>query len=383
MSEQWKQLQDQMRDIDRKLVELLGQRQKLAEQASQLPTPRSETTYDRGPNEAAIAELAEYGYQWKLDAMFVGRVFRDIFDYSLRRQRGHVLESKRKSAGPSVRVRVGFQGGEGAYSYLAAVRHFGGREHVDVSYEGYDNFEHLLEAVRKGHIDFGLLPIENTTAGSINESYDLLAQMDLALVGEEIQRVEHCLVGFEHVQVNEVRRVLSHPQALAQCSEFLGSLRDCHVEAFADTALAVGKVRRDQDRSQAAIASAEAARIYDLNVLQRNIANQKHNYTRMVIVAREPVAYDNTVSCKTSLIFATRHEKGALVRCLNVLADYGLNLSKLESRPRAHKPWEYTFYIDIEGNIEEERVRQALGHLGTRGSYLKVLGSYPPAPSTL
>jgi chorismate mutase/prephenate dehydratase len=201
--------------------------------------------------------------------------------------------------------------------------------------------------------------------------------MNLALVGEEVVKVDHCLVALEPVPISRIRRIYSHPQALQQCSEFLNSLADCQAQSFSDTAAAARRLREDQDLSEAAIASEEAARLHGLTILKRSIANQKENYTRFVIVARTPVKVDARIPCKTSLVLATRHEEGALLACLNVLASHHLNLTKLESRPRPSTPWEYLFYIDFDGNVADANVEAALRELAGKTSFLKVLGSYP------
>lgn len=274
------------------------------------------------------------------------------------------------------RLRVAYQGTDGAYSQIAAEQHFALRASELVT-RGYDSFAALLEAVARGDAEYAMQPIENTTAGSINEAYDLLAAMSLHIVGEEVLRVEHCLVGLPGAGTAQIRRVYSHPQALAQCSVFLGGLRDCAIVAFTDTAMSVTKIRDERDPAQAAVASERAARLYGLSVLERGINNQVNNFTRFVVVAREPVSYPLELSCKTSLIFTTRHERGALVRCLSILADHGLNLTKIESRPRPDTPWEYLFYVDIEGNSADPSVHDALARVEEHSSFFKNLGSYP------
>lgn len=273
-------------------------------------------------------------------------------------------------------VVVGYQGTDGAYSQIAAENHFavlGDR----LKTRGYDSFPELLSAVASGAIEYAMQPIENTTAGSINEAYDLLARMDLHLIGEEVLRVQHCLVGLPGSDVSKIRRVFSHPQALAQCSTFLSAMPDCAVQAFTDTAMSVTKVRDEGDPTQAAVASARAAELYGLAILHRAIANQEYNFTRFVAVSRAPVAYDLNERCKTSLIFTTRHERGALVRCLSILADHDLNLTKLESRPRPETPWEYLFYVDFEGNAADPRIRAAVSGVEQHTTFFKLLGSYP------
>jgi chorismate mutase/prephenate dehydratase len=271
---------------------------------------------------------------------------------------------------------VGYQGTDGAYSQIAAEQHFA-QQLAALVCRGYDSFSALLEAVARGDVEFAMQPIENTTAGSINEAYDLLARMDLHLIGEEVLRVEHCLTALPGSHLGSVRRVYSHPQALLQCSEFLGNLPDCAVLAFTDTAMAVKKVRDEGDPAQAAVASERAAQLYGLQVLARDIANQRNNFTRFVVVARAPQDYPLSVPCKTSLIFTTRHERGALVRCLNILAEHELSLTKLESRPAPNQPWEYIFYVDFEGNVAEPRVAQAVERVREQTLSLKLLGSYP------
>ena len=271
---------------------------------------------------------------------------------------------------------VGYQGTEGAYSQLAAMHHFASAVEL-VRCVGYHSFREMLEALKAREVDYAVLPIENSIAGSINESYDLLAEMGLSLVGEEFQPIAHCLIGAADVAVTDIRRVYSHHVALAQCGEFLETLEDCHVEAFVDTAMAVEKVKQDADPAQAAIASEEAAALHGLPVLRRNIADHPENYTRMVIVASEPAHHERGVACKTSLIFSTIHEQGALARCIAIFAERGLNLTKIESRPKPDTPFEYIFYVDFEGSVDRETTQAALRDLESVTTFLKVLGSYP------
>jgi len=271
---------------------------------------------------------------------------------------------------------IGFQGIDGAYSQLAAQRHFARRNQTIVT-RGYESFAQLLQAVLAGDIDYAMQPIENTTAGSINDAYDLLARLDLHLVGEEVLKIEHCLAALPGTHIEDVRRVYSHPQALLQCSNYLGALSGAAIQSFTDTAMAMKKVRDEGAPDQAAVAGEQAAALYGLTVLARDIANQRSNFTRFVVAAKqtEPVALE--VAAKTSLILTIRHEHGALARCLNVLADQSLSLTKLESRPRPNSPWEYIFYVDFEGNLAAPEVASAIQQLKQHTLALRVLGSYP------
>lgn len=376
MSENLAELRKKLDSVDAAIVEALAARQHIVRQIGESKLRDESALRDLRREEDLLARAVERARAAGLDAYFVTRVFREVLDHSLRLQQHRLVDAQNPPRPAEREVLVGYQGAEGAYSHLAAMQHFSGRLR-GVTFKGFETFREMLEAVAAGEIDYAMLPIENTTAGSINEAYDLLAGADLALVGEEVQKVDHCLLALEDVPLSHVRRIYSHPQALAQCSEFLRSLHHCHVESFADTALAASRIRDEQDLSQAAIASEEAARLYGLTVIRRDIANQKENYTRFVVVAAAPLRFDLRIPCKTSLIFATRHEQGALLACLNVLAEHGLNLSKLESRPRPNTPWEYLFYVDFEGNLADPTVEQALRELAGRTSFLKVLGSYP------
>ncbi len=361
--------------IDARLVEALAARQRVVGEIGRAKAAGGPVR-DIAREEELLAAAAAKARAAGLDGWFVTRLFREILDHSLRRQQEHLTDEANPQRKAARTLTVTFQGTEGSYSFLAARKHFGARD-ADVAYRGCDTFLDILTAVEDGSADYAMLPIENTTAGSINEAYDLLARMNLSLVGEEIHEVRHCLLALEDVPLSRIRRVYSHPKALDQCTDFLRTLPHCQAEAYTDTAMAARKIREDEDLSQAAIASEEAAQLFGLTVLKRDIANQKENFTRFVVVAREPVKFDGRIPCKTSIIFATRHEEGALLRCLNVLASNHLNMTKLESRPRPHAPWEYLFYVDFEGNMANPAVEAALRALTAETSVLKVLGSYP------
>ena len=370
-------VRSQLDEVDRRIVDALVERDRLVMEVAARKAGKGDgRVRDPAREEALLTRLAAQGQAAGLDGFYVTRVFREMLDHSVRLQQEFLARQQNPTRGEQDELVVAYQGADGAYSHLAAMRHFGPRGGNTV-FRGYPTFRAMMESVRDGQSAYGIQPIENTTAGSINDAYDLLAQMDLSIVGEEVQKVDHCLVALENIPVSRVRRIFSHPQALAQCSNFLSSLTDCHVESFLDTAMAVQRVGAEQDLSQAAIASEEAARRYGLVVIRRDIANQKENYTRMVVVAARPEKVDARVAAKTSLILATKHEQGALLGCLNALATRQLNLTKLESRPRPHTPWEYLFYVDFEGNIEDPAVVDALAELRSKTSYLRVLGCYP------
>jgi len=273
-------------------------------------------------------------------------------------------------------LRLAFQGVPYAYSWLAARKYLAssGAEGLLI---GHRSFHDAIEALVGSEADLAFLPIENTTAGSINQVYDLLLSHRIWIVGEETWKVDHCLAGPAAVPLDSIRKILSHPQGLEQCSLFLQSLPRAEPVFRFDTAEAMKEAAETRDPAQAAIGAPEAAAAYGLVVLKEGIANQEENFTRFVALARQAGQFGPDVPCKTSLVLTTRHERGALLKCLAVLADNGLSMTKLQSRPRPGRPWEYMFFVDFEGNGAEERVARALEELTAVTVELRVLGSYP------
>jgi len=370
-----RKLRKEINQLDRQIVKALAKRFSLVQKVLTEKELANMTLRDKQREAELLGEAVRAGRQLGLDAYFVTRIFQEIIDYSLKIQKSKILEREDGSKKLDL-IRVAFQGIEEAYSHLAARKYFS--QYLDrVVFRGYPTFAEVIGAVEEGEADYGVLPVENTTAGSINEVYDLLLRTRLSIVGEEIYEVVHCLSAVAEVPLANIRRIYSHPQALAQCSNFLASLKNCHIESFIDTAEAVRKVKEDQDLSQAAIASEEAALAHGLVILKRGIANQKENYTRFFVLAREPVRVDPRIPAKTSMVLATVHKEGALARCLNILAVSHLNMTKLESRPRPNTPWQYLFYVDFEGNIADPNTQRAIEELKRETTFLKVLGTYP------
>lgn len=369
-------LRARLDELDTRLVTVVAERERAIEEVARLKASTDLAVRDLLREQHQLERLCELAKAHNLSAHLVQRLWSELLEHSLRLQHHHLVDGQNPDLRAKDPVRVAYQGADGAYSQIAAERHFAGVRSKLVTH-GYATFVGMLEAVSTGAADYGMLPVENTTAGSVNEAYDALTSTELCVVGEEVLRVEHCLLALGEVDPATIRRVYSHPQALAQCSVFLSGLTGCTVEAFTDTAMSVERVRKEGDPTQAAIASERAGGLHGLHVIARNIANQKQNFTRFMVVSRSPLRFDERIQCKTSLIFSTRHERGALVRCLNVLADQGLNLTKLEARPRPGAPFEYLFYVDFEGNQESAGVQRALARMQALASYWRVLGSYP------
>lgn len=268
-------------------------------------------------------------------------------------------------------MRIAFQGERGAYSEEAVVA-FGGDGVEPVPCRSLGA---VFSAVAAGDVDIGMVPVENALAGSITETYDLFRSSDLFIRAELSLMVNHCLLALPGQRKADIRRVYSHPQALAQCDAYIQRLG---VEAIAtyDTAGSAKMVRDQELWGVGAIAGARAGEIYKLDILAQGIQTMKDNYTRFVVIGREE-AQRRTGPQRTALVMATDHRPGALYRCLGALADRDINLLKLESRPSRGRPWEYVFYLDFEGHRDDAHVGEALTALKTLTVFLKVLGSFP------
>ena len=372
-------LRKSLDDLDKVLLNALGERTRLAREIAGVKADADHPVRDEAREAALVAHRSDYGAQLGLDPALVRRIYHEIIEDSVRRQRDWLQTPEDPGAAPWT---VAYQGTEGAYGHEAAQRHFGVERRV-ITFRPYRTFREVLEAVQRGDAQRAILPIENSTAGSVHEVYDLLFRLNLAMVGEEVLPIRHCLLGVPGATVAALTHVHSHPQALAQCSEYLAGLEHVEPEAAANTAIAAARVAEGADPTHAAIASAEAGTRYGLVVLAREIANQAVNLTRFVAIAATPIETSPLVEAKVSLVLGTRHERGALVRCLNVLADEGLSLTKLESRPIPGTAWEYVFYVDIEGHLREPRVQSALAGLAAATQFLRVLGCYPQAVTGL
>ncbi|MBG09129.1 MAG: prephenate dehydratase [Halobacteriovoraceae bacterium] len=377
MMEILKEYRKRLDKIDSKILEGLSERVFVVEEVGEAKLHDSALKFrDFVREEEILQKIMKKGEAYQLDPVHIRKLFSEIIEYSVRIQEQKLYKTEVEE-GPG----VAYHGCKGSYSYLAAKTHFGSFKDFSsaekgASFKSYDTLEGMIQALADGKQDFAILPLENTTAGSINESYDLLGKYDLKIVGEEILTVNHCLMTLEKIPLHRVKRVLSHPQALLQCSKFLENL-DCSKEAFSNTAKAAEYIHKLQDPSLAAIASPEAAENYGLHVIEHNITNQVKNYTRLIIVSREERFYDQRVPCKTSLVFTLGHKKGALIRALQVFEKYELNLTKIESRPKVNSPWEYFFYVDFEGNGQDPHVKKMLIELTGETTHMKNLGSYP------
>ena len=271
-------------------------------------------------------------------------------------------------------MKVAFQGEAGAFSEQAVFEYFGSVESTSC-----ESFDAVFDAINSGRCEAGIIPIENSLAGSIHQNYDLLLRNNLHIVGEYLLRVRHCLIANPGVKKADIKKAVSHPQALGQCAGYLRSHK-IKAEQGLDTAGSVKALKESGALDTAAIASRRAAELYGMQILEEGIEDNIENYTRFLAIQKEPKIpeCDSRQDCaKTSIVFTLNNVPGALFKALSVFALRDINLTKIESRPLQGKPWEYLFYIDLIGAMQDESSQKALAHLGEYALMLRVLGSYP------
>ena len=267
-------------------------------------------------------------------------------------------------------MKIAYLGEIGAYSEKAAINYFG-TEAVLIPHE---SFHQIFQSVEDKQVDYGLVPIENSLAGSIHQNYDLLLHNNLSIIGEQYLRIRHCLIVHPNAQIADIKKIISHPQALAQCDRYIRQLPISSTEPTYNTAGSVKMISEGSDQSVAAIASKRAAKVYGMKIIAEGIEDNPANFTRFIALATEPIQpNDNT---KTSIVFSLNNEPGALFKALSVFALRDIDMTKIESRPQVGKVWEYLFYIDFIGSVLDQPAERALEHLKEYALMLRVLGSY-------
>jgi chorismate mutase/prephenate dehydratase len=363
-------LRQQLDKTDDEIVHLLARRLETVGLIGKAKAEHATHIRDPGRERAVLERVEALANSLGISGPLTRKIFSEVIDYSVSRQVASLVDSERRY------ITVAYQGQPLTYNQLASEQYVANRG-LTGNFVGLVSLTQVIEQLVSGQVDLAFLPIENTVAGSMNQVYDVLRERDLHIVGEDSFRIELCLAAVADVPLPALRRIFSHPLALEQCSAFTDGLPQVQTTPFADSRDAMRAVAESKDPTLAAIGSPEAARAHGLVIVRSDIGNQDEILMRYVALARAPLPVDERVSCKTSLILSTRHEKGALLRCLQVLGEYGLSMTKLESRPRPNRPWEYMFFIDFEGNVVEPRVATALEALRTEALYLKVLGCYP------
>ncbi|QNE00155.1 prephenate dehydratase [Vibrio vulnificus] len=366
-----------LNDLDDQLLSLLSERRKLSIEVAKSKVETSKPVRDASREQQLLVKLITNGREkYQLDAQYITKLFHTIIEDSVLLQQSYLQNLLNPEQSRKPLARVAFLGSKGSYSHLASREYFS-RKNTELIELNCDHFKEVTQTVESGHADFGVLPIENTSSGSINEVYDLLQHTTLYIVGELTQPIEHCLVATKDVRLEEIKVLYSHPQPHQQCSEFLGRLKGVTLKSCASTADAMKKVQELNRDDVAAIGNASSGKLYGLQPIQGNIANQTENHTRFIVVARKPVEVSAQIPAKTTLIMSTSQKAGSLVETLLVLQRYGINMTKLESRPIMGNPWEEMFYVDLEAHLDSEEMQLALGELTKITKHLKVLGCYP------
>lgn len=365
-----------LNELDDQLLSLFSERRKLSIEVAKSKVETSKPVRDAAREQQLLVKLIHAGKdKYQLDAQYITKLFHTIIEDSVLLQQAYL----QNLANPQSRkplARVAFLGSKGSYSHLATREYFS-RKNTELIELNCEQFKEVTRTVESGHADYGVLPIENTSSGSINEVYDLLQHTTLYIVGEITQPIEHCLVATKDIRLEDLKVLYSHPQPHQQCSEFLSRLKGVKLETCASTADAMKKVQELNRTDVAAIGNASSGKLYGLQAIQGNIANQTENHTRFIVVARKPVEVSPQIPAKTTLIMSTSQEAGSLVSTLLVLQRYGINMTKLESRPIMGNPWEEMFYVDLEAHLDSEEMQQALVELTRLTRHLKVLGCYP------
>ena len=370
------ELREQLDAIDGRIVELYEQRMDICRQVAEYKIATGKKVLDRQREAEKLASVKSLTHN-EFNSQGIEELFEQIMSMSRKLQ--YQLLTKSGSLGrlPFICVdsletenaRVVFQGADGAYSQAAMLQYFG----KDVNSFHVDTFRDAMNAIDEGSADYAVLPIENSTAGIVNEIYDLLQEYENYIVGEQIIRIEHCLLGVPGARLEDIRRVYSHPQSLMQSAKYLAD-HGWQQISMQNNAFAAKKVAEEKDPAQAAVASEHAARIYGLEVLQRKVNHSGTNSTRFIIVTNQKIFRRD--AGKVSICFEVPHESGSLYHMLSHFIYNNLNMTKIESRPIEDRNWEYRFFIDFEGNLADSAVKNALRGLRDEARNMKILGNY-------
>ncbi len=370
------ELRQQIDEIDSKIVALYEQRMDVCRQVAEYKISTGKKVFDRQRETEKLAKVKSLTHN-EFNSHGIEELFEQIMSMSRKLQYRLLAENGSLGKLPFIGVdrldtkkaRVVFQGAEGAYSQAAMMSYFGDEIH---SFH-VDSFREAMSAIDEGSADFAVLPIENSTAGVVDEIYDLLQEYENYIVGEQIIKIEHCLLGIPSADLPDIKTVYSHPQSLMQSAKFLGG-HDWQQISMQNNAFAAKKVAEDKNPAQAAIAGEHAASVYGLKVLKKGINDCGNNSTRFIIVTNQKIFRKE--ANKISICFEVPHESGSLYHMLSHFIYNNLNMTKIESRPIEDRDWEYRFFIDFEGNLADSAVKNALRGLRDEARNMKILGNY-------
>ena len=371
------ELRERLDEIDGQLVDLYEKRMKVCEEVGEYKVKAGRKVFDRQREKEKLADVASR-VTGDFNKKGIQELYQQLMSMSRKLQYQQLVEAGALGRLPFIRIdnldkknaRVVFQGTEGAYGQAAMQQFFG----EDVNSFHVRTFRDAMEAIEEGAADYAVLPIENSTAGPVIEMYDLLDEFENYIVAETILTIVHTLSGLPGTKLSDIQRVYSKTEALMQTSRFLDDHSDWQRISVVNTAIAAKKVLKEQDISQAAVCSAYAAKVHGLEVLVDGINNDADNSTRFIVVTNQKVFLKD--ASKISIRFELPHQSGSLYRILSHFIYNDLNMSKIESRPIKGRPWEYCFFVDFEGNLEEAAVKNAIRGLREEAQNLKILGNY-------
>ena len=371
------ELRVQLDAIDEKIVALYEERMAISSQVADYKIETGKKVFDKSREAEKLEKVRSLTHN-PFNAHGVQELFEQIMSMSRKLQYNKLAEAGALGRLPFIGVdkleteqtRVVFQGAEGAYSQMAMIQYFGEK----VKNFHVDTFRDAMTAIEEGSADFAVLPIENSTAGIVSEIYDLLVEFENYLVGEQIIKIEHCLMGLPGTDISQIKTVYSHPQSLMQSARYLSTHEDWRQVSLPNNAFAARKVSEEGDRTQAAIASEQAAKTYGLDILKRGVNQSETNSTRFIIVTNQKIFRKD--ASKISICLEVPHESGSLYHILSHFIYNNLNMTKIESRPIEERNWEYRFFIDFEGNFADGAVKNALRGLRDEARNMKILGNY-------
>ncbi len=371
------ELRGQLDVIDEKIVALYEERMAISSQVADYKIETGKKVFDRAREEEKLKKVRSLTHD-PFNAHGVQELFEQIMSISRKLQYKKLVEAGALGRLPFIGVdrleteqaRVVFQGAEGAYSQMAMLRYFG----EQVKSFHVETFRDAMTAIEEGSADFAVLPIENSTAGIVSEIYDLLVEFENYIVGEQIIEIEQCLMGLPGTELSQIKTVYSHPQSLMQSARYLNEHEDWRQVSLKNNAFAARKVSEEGDKTQAAIASEQAAKIYGLDILERGVNQSETNSTRFIIVTNQKIFRKD--AGKISICLEVPHESGSLYHMLSHFIYNNLSMTKIESRPIEDRNWEYRFFIDFEGNFADGAVKNALRGLRDEARNLRILGNY-------
>lgn len=372
-----KELRDEIDVIDNEIVRLFEKRMEICAKVAEYKIETGKQVFDREREVSKIKTLKGKAHS-AFNATGVEELFQQIMSmsrklqYQLLTQHGIMEKSDFQMIEelPREQVKVVFQGVEGAYSFAAMNAYFGD----SIQSFHVKTWRDAMNAIVNHEADYAVLPVENSTAGIVADIYDLMVEYNLYIVGEQIIKCEHVLMGLPEAELSDITDVYSHPQALAQCKMFLESHPEWTCHELNNTAAAAKMVKEDCKRFQAAVASEAAAKYHGLKILKRGIYHNAANSTRFIIVSRHKY-YEKNAN-KISICFELPHESGTLYNMLSHIIYNGLNMTKIESRPIPERNWEYRFFVDFEGNLEQSAVKNALRGIEQEANTLRIFGNY-------